>query len=216
VGGKAVAPSEYLLREDVSGLLERIQDSALANALKETWLEVNQFLGLRLDCSSNAAISGQDPSGLNTPCGNGFVDALPYLVMVVLMGATTWYMQKQLQSRGGAGGSDQQAAQMQMFTKIMPIMLMVFAYNFPTGVVLYWLTTNVWTIGQQQLILRVVPHEPPGGSPPDKAGKKGKGPGGKPADKPVTAAPAKGAGDNGQRSPTRASKPHPSSKKKKR
>jgi YidC/Oxa1 family membrane protein insertase len=133
------------------------------------------------------------------------------------MGASTWYMQKQLQNRGGSGMSDQQAQQMQMFTKIMPVMLMVFAYSFPTGVVIYWLTTNVWTIGQQQLILRVVPHnDPPGGEPPEKPGKKGAAPSAKPADKPVTTPPSKGAGDNGQRSPTRASKPHPSSKKKKK
>jgi YidC/Oxa1 family membrane protein insertase len=85
-------------------------------------------------------------------------------------------------------------------------------------VVIYWLTTNVWTIGQQQLILRVVPphSETPGGDPPDKPGKKAKATAGKPTDKPATTAPSKGAGDNGQRSPTRASKPHPSSKKKKR
>src|SRR3712207_5257198 len=127
------------------------------------------------------------------------------------MGLSTWFMQKQLQGRNPQA-SDQQAQQMQMFTRIMPIMLMVFAYNFPTGVVVYWLTTNIWTIGQQQLILRVVPHEtPPAGSPPDKGGKKVTA--GKATEKPSTAAPSKGAGDNGQRSPTRASKPHPSSKK---
>ncbi|MGH2807952.1 MAG: YidC/Oxa1 family membrane protein insertase [Actinomycetota bacterium] len=215
-GGKAVAPGEYVAREGIPGILEQIQNSALADALRERWLDVNQFLGLRLDCSSNGALSGQDPSGLSTPCGNGIVDALPYLILVVLMGASTWYMQKQLQSRGGQGVSDQQAQQMQMFTKIMPIMLMVFAYNFPTGVVVYWLTTNLWTIGQQQIILRVVPHNVPDGAPPDKPGKKGKAGGGKPSDKPVTASPSKGGGDNGQRSPTRASKPHPSSKKKKK
>jgi YidC/Oxa1 family membrane protein insertase len=216
VGGEAIAPSEFLPR-NVSGLLEQIQHSSLADALKERWLDVNQFLGLRLDCSSSAALGNQDPSGVGVPCGDGILDALPYLLLVVLMGASTWYMQKQLQNRGGQGMSDQQAQQMQMFTKIMPVMLMVFAYSFPTGVVIYWLTTNVWTIGQQQLILRVVPHnDPSGDSPPDKAGKKAAGPSAKPADKPVTTAPSKGAGDNGQRSPTRASKPHPSSKKKKK
>jgi YidC/Oxa1 family membrane protein insertase len=29
--------------------------------------------------------------------------------------------------------------------------------NFPAGLVLYWITTNIWTIGQQAVIQRVVP-----------------------------------------------------------
>ena len=220
-GGKAVAPGEYEVRtDDIPGLLEQIQGSSLADALRDRWLEVNQFLGLRLDCSSSGALGGQDPSGLDSACGNGIVDALPYLLLVVLMGASTWYMQKQLTaSRGDSGASDQMAQQMQMFTKIMPIMLMVFAYNFPTGVVLYWLTTNIWTIGQQQLVLKVVPHNDPPTPPPDKGEKAGtaKVSGGKPAaSKPAKGTPTKSGGEDGQRSPTRASKPHPSSKKKKK
>ena len=53
---------------------------------------------------------------------------------------------------------------MQMIMRIMPLMLMFFTFTFPTGVVLYWLTTNVWTIAQQ----RVMIHGRPaflGGSP---------------------------------------------------
>lgn len=213
--------AQWEMRGDIPGILERIQSSALADALRERTLEVHQFLGLRLDCSTSAALSGQDPSRVGATCGNGVVDALPYVVLIILMGLSTWYMQKQLQSsRGDAGGSEQMAQQMQMFTKIMPFMLMFFAYSFPTGVVIYWLTTNVWTIGQQQLVLRVVPHNPPAGSsPPDKGerGRTAKSPGGKPTPgKPARGAPSPGAGEDGQRSPTRASKPHPSSKKKKK
>ncbi|MDQ3940031.1 MAG: YidC/Oxa1 family membrane protein insertase [Actinomycetota bacterium] len=216
---KEAAPfGEWQTRNEIPGILERIQQSSLADALRERTLEVHQFLGLRLDCATNSALAGDDPSVVGQPCGSGLVDALPYLVLVALMGLSTWYMQKQLSSNRGAV-SDQQAAQMQMFTRIMPFMLMFFAYSFPTGVVVYWLTTNIWTIGQQQLVLRVVPLEPPGGAPPkDEAGTRSgtaatgrTGPG-----KPPKQSPAKGAGDDGQRSPTRASKPHPSSKKKKK
>lgn len=218
-GDRPVPFSQWELRDNIPGILERIQGSALADALRERTLEVHQFLGLRLDCATSSALGGQDPSAVGQTCGNGVLDALPYLVLVALMGLSTWFMQKQLTSRGGAAGSDQMAQQMQMFTKIMPVMLMVFAYSFPTGVVLYWLTTNIWTIGQQQLVLKMVPLETPGSSPPDKGEKAAtaKVAGGKPdAGKPAKGTPTKGGGEDGQRSPTRASKPHPSSKKKKK
>jgi len=204
--------------QGVSGLLETIQQSRLADDLLEHPLRVNEFLGfLRLDCTSSAAISGQDPSGVGTVCGDGIVSALPYLVLVVLMGVTTWYQQKQMS--GSRGASDPQAQQMQMIAKIMPVMLMFFAFTFPSGVVLYWLTTNVWTIGQQRLMLRAAPVEPPkkgdGGKQkadePD-TGKNGKASGkGRPSKAPPGKSP--GTGDGRPQSPSR---PHPSSKKKRR
>jgi len=125
--------------------------TSLAGDLTSQKLAVHQFLGIRLDCSSSAAISGADPSSVGQVCGSGVVSALPYLVFVLLMGFTTYYQQKQMQASRGPG--DQQQQQMQMIMRIMPLMLMFFAFTFPTGVVLYWLTTNVWTIAQQRLMI---------------------------------------------------------------
>jgi YidC/Oxa1 family membrane protein insertase len=196
---------------EVSGIMETIQNSALADALRTMPLQVNKFLGIRLDCSSSAALSSADPSGVGEICGRGLVDALPYLVLVVLMGVTTWYQQKQMQATRGAADSPQ-AQQMQLFTRIMPVMLMFFAYSFPSGVVLYWLTTNVWTIAQQRIVLRAVPPE---AEKPVKADASGDGKGsGKPS-KGALPSKDKGGAGNGQ-AQERPAKPHPSSKKKKR
>ena len=118
-------------------------------------LATHQFLGIRLDCSSSAAISGADPSNLGQVCGDGVISALPYLVLVLMMGFTTFYQQKQMQASRGAGDPQQQ--QMQMIMRIMPLMLMFFAFTFPTGVVIYWLTTNVWTIAQQRVMIHGLP-----------------------------------------------------------
>jgi YidC/Oxa1 family membrane protein insertase len=208
---------------DVSGIMETVQNSALADALRSTALEVNQFLGIRLDCSSSAALSRADPSGVGEICGTGFVSAMPYLVLVALMGLTTWYQQKQMQATRGAGDNPQ-AQQMQLFMRIMPVMLMFFAFSFPSGVVLYWLTTNVWTIAQQRIVLRAVPPEAEAGakttSPGDPKGSAKPSSGdGKGSGKPAKGAlPAQGkAADGGDgRARERAPKPHPSSKKKKR
>jgi YidC/Oxa1 family membrane protein insertase len=40
---------------------------------------------------------------------------------------------------------------------ILPLVFVPFVINFPAGLVLYWITTNIWTIGQQYTIQRLVP-----------------------------------------------------------
>lgn len=44
---------------------------------------------------------------------------------------------------------------MMMF--LLPLVFVPFILNFPAGLILYWITTNVWTIGQQFVIQKVVP-----------------------------------------------------------
>jgi YidC/Oxa1 family membrane protein insertase len=44
---------------------------------------------------------------------------------------------------------------MMMF--VLPFIFVPFVINFPAGLVLYWITTNVWTIGQQYTIQRLIP-----------------------------------------------------------
>lgn len=204
-------PTDYQPRTSgISGLIESIQHSRLANDLLHHTLEAVRFLGIRLDCSSNDALKQTDPSSIGHVCGSGLVSALPYLFLVLVMGGTTYYMQKQLQSTRGAQPDQPGANQMQMMTRIMPIFFMFIGFSFPSGVVLYWITGNLWMIAQQQLILRVVPQE--AAALPAKSGAGG---GGKSVtSKPPKGSPSKSEGDNGQRSPTRASKPHPSKKKK--
>jgi YidC/Oxa1 family membrane protein insertase len=44
---------------------------------------------------------------------------------------------------------------MMMF--VLPLVFVPFVINFPAGLVLYWITTNIWTIGQQYTIQRIIP-----------------------------------------------------------
>jgi len=145
-----------------TGLLLTLQQSKLAQDLLHpvTRVEVNQFLpGMRLDCSFLQAWQGVGTETVETSCGAGnpFLSSLPYLLLIAVMGFTTYYQQRQLMA--GRGAQDQQAQQMQMIMRFMPILLMAFAIGipigpgFPAGVVLYWVTTNIWTIVQQKIIL---------------------------------------------------------------
>ena len=45
---------------------------------------------------------------------------------------------------------------------VLPFIFVPFVISFPAGLVLYWITTNVWTIGQQYTIQRLIP-APAGG-----------------------------------------------------
>jgi YidC/Oxa1 family membrane protein insertase len=44
---------------------------------------------------------------------------------------------------------------MMMF--VLPFVFVPFVISFPAGLVLYWITTNIWTIGQQYTIQRLIP-----------------------------------------------------------
>lgn len=44
-----------------------------------------------------------------------------------------------------------------MILLIMPIVFLAVVANFPAGLVLYWMTTNLWTVGQGLVTRRLVP-----------------------------------------------------------
>jgi YidC/Oxa1 family membrane protein insertase len=44
-----------------------------------------------------------------------------------------------------------------MLILALPLIFVPIIINFPAGLILYWITTNVWTIGQQYTIQRLVP-----------------------------------------------------------
>ena len=58
---------------------------------------------------------------------------------------------------------------------LMPLFFVVFVLSFPAGVILYWITTNSWTILQQYIVRRRLG---PMGGPPSEATDAGTGSGG--------------------------------------
>jgi YidC/Oxa1 family membrane protein insertase len=43
----------------------------------------------------------------------------------------------------------------------LPFVFVIFIINFEAGLIVYWITTNVWTIGQQLLVRKLYPKPPP-------------------------------------------------------
>ncbi len=92
---------------------------------------------------------GMDLSQHATAVKTGFGDALPYFVLVGLVILTGF-----LQARQSKRNAPNMNAQMAMVTNILPIMFGLFSLQFPAGLVLYFLVSNSWRLGQQELIMR--------------------------------------------------------------
>jgi YidC/Oxa1 family membrane protein insertase len=42
----------------------------------------------------------------------------------------------------------------------LPVVFTPFVINFPAGLVIYWITTNLWTMGQQWVVKQMIPAPP--------------------------------------------------------
>lgn len=106
-----------------------------------------RFLGMDMVVSPASAIS------------DGFVTALPYLLLVVFIIVTGYYQQAQLTKRrerdGSAANDSAQARQMQTFTKVLPVVFGFISYSLLSGVDMYIASGQVVRIGQQAFIIRL-------------------------------------------------------------
>lgn len=75
------------------------------------------------------------------------------VLLIALMGLSTFMSQKQMMASNPAASAQ---PQQKVMLYAMPVLLTVFAVNLPIGVLLYWVTTNVWTMAQQYVMFRNV------------------------------------------------------------
>jgi YidC/Oxa1 family membrane protein insertase len=100
------------------------------------------------------------PSSVNTK--------IVCVVMIILMSASTFTTQRQLMMKNmPASALDNPfAKQQKVLLYLMPLMFVFSGVSFAIGVLLYWLTTNLWSMGQQFYTIRRMPAP---GSPAEKA-----------------------------------------------
>ena len=109
------------------------------------------------DCKPKGlSFLGMDLGEAASKVSGGFADALPYFLLIALVVVTGYLQFKQTQSRQ----TSQANPQMAIMGKIFPVMFAFISYNMPSGVVLYFLVSNAWQIGQQALIFRTMPAPP--------------------------------------------------------
>jgi YidC/Oxa1 family membrane protein insertase len=137
------------------------------------------------------------PSTHTIPCGpnNGagflfipdLTDKATGAVLVVLI---VLYVITQLASSLMMSSPTMDKTQRQIML-VMPLFFVIFIISFPAGVIVYWITTNTWTMGQQYVIRRRLGPTGPapatteggglgggGGGGPDDGGSNGAGTGG--------------------------------------
>src|SRR6478735_4601064 len=84
---------------------------------------------------------------------HGIGHALPYIVIVLVVAGTSYIQQKQISGRMPQSQVNQQQ---QMLLKIMPAFFALISLSIASGVVVYFLVSNLFRIGQQALITKTM------------------------------------------------------------
>lgn len=89
-------------------------------------------------------------------------------VLIVAMVATTFLTQRQLTRKNMPASALEgpMAQQQKVLMYALPFIFVITGPNFPVGVLIYWTTTNLWTMGQQFYVIR---NNPTPGSEAEKA-----------------------------------------------
>lgn len=173
-----------LLQSPIFVSLFRVLDGAANGEVRGNGLNQHLVHSLRQSTMFGARISdkflGADTLNVQIVC----------VVLICCMVATTFTTQRQLMRKNMPDNAmtGQYAQQQKMLLYVLPLVFAVGGVNFPIGVLIYWFTTNLWTMCQQFYVIR---RNPAPGSPAHEAWEKRK------AEK----AAAKGrpvAGQNGQ------------------
>jgi len=81
------------------------------------------------------------------------------ILLIVAMSITTFTTQRQLTMKNMPASALQgpMAQQQKMLLYVLPLVFAFSGVNFPIGVLIYWTTTNIWSMGQQFYTIRRMP-----------------------------------------------------------
>ena len=140
-----VVPSTWaLLVGVVLPLCRRLRAGDVARRIEGHIPGIHNRLVSCIDLSHSALSVLQD---------DGIVKSLPYFVMIVIVAATAWYQQRQIQGRNpnAAAANPQQ----QMITKLVPFIFVPITLSIQAGVVIYFVVSNLVRVGQQALVTKL-------------------------------------------------------------
>ena len=83
------------------------------------------------------------------------------VAMILLMSVTQWYTMAQLSmknmSTDSLNSDNPMIRSQRMMLYVMPVIFAVSGVNFQIGVLVYWVVSNLWTMGQQFFTIRNMP-----------------------------------------------------------
>ena len=99
------------------------------------------FLGFDLSRSASTAFS------------QSIGAALPYIFLILIVFASSWFQQRQIRGRNPDATVN---PQQQMLMKVMPFFLPVISFNLDAALVMYFVVSNLYRIAQQAYITRTL------------------------------------------------------------
>ena len=93
------------------------------------------------------------------------------LVLVLISAVATFYTQRLVTSRATTVPTGTAATVQRLMQVFIPISVLFSGFIFPLGVLLYWFTSNTWTMAQQLYINKFHPHTPKLATPVGEVGK---------------------------------------------
>ena len=99
------------------------------------------FLGFDLSRSASTAFS------------QNLGAALPYIFLILIVFASSWFQQRQIRGRNPDATVN---PQQQMLMKVMPFFLPVISFNLDAALVMYFVVSNLYRIAQQAYITRTL------------------------------------------------------------
>jgi len=133
----------YVLQQPVKFIF---QDQAFYDSINKSFFWIND-----LGFAENFAFGDGVINGLSMGMSLPFVGAaIP--ILAALTGLST-YLTSKMTMQGQPVMNDQQMATQKMMTTMMPVMIFVMSLNFPSGLGLYWVISNVFQLVQQYVIM---------------------------------------------------------------
>jgi len=137
----------FMLRTDLkTDMCPGIEGYAASQHTSVTHVTCSQFGDSAYAAAHNITVS--DPSFLFIPDLTAKATGAVLVVLIVL------YVASQLAS--GLLSSASMDRNQRMIMLGLPIVFVTFIINFPAGLLVYWITTNCWTIVQQLIVRRTV------------------------------------------------------------
>lgn len=115
------------------------------------------------DQYADAFESAREALILGVPLTGTFLDAaetpnplatrIVTFILIIAMTSTTFLTQRQLIVKNSAPDNPM-VKQQKIMLYVFPLIFAVTGVNFPVGVLIYWFTTNLWSMGQQFYVIR--------------------------------------------------------------
>lgn len=121
-----------------------------------TWPQYADLLGQAREASIFGAPLYGTFLGADEVAADGFTPIYTRIVafiLIILMTVTTFLTQRQLIVKNTAPDNPM-VKQQKILLYVFPLVFAIGGINFPIGVLIYWFTTNLWSMGQQFWVIR--------------------------------------------------------------